>query len=243
MFVGPNTEETFNDPFWMKLDGVCNALDNMEARLYVDKQCVRYEKSLLESGTMGTSGNTDTISPFQTRTYSDGGAAVEGGGVPMCTLRNFPHLTDHCIEWARDQFELFFVKLPKSVQRYIDEPDAFEREKRTLADAEPGQALFETRCVQSLLAAARTPTVGTAAQVAFDLFHFLFRDKIVDLQTAFPKDYRMVDKETGADKGPFWSEKKRYPTAAKFDGSDEVPPSPPPRSHLPLDHSTHRAVS
>ena len=77
------------------LDGVCNALDNMEARQYVDLQCVKYEKSLLESGTMGTSGNVDTICPFKTRTYRDGGNAAEGGGVPMCTLRNFPHLTDH----------------------------------------------------------------------------------------------------------------------------------------------------
>ncbi len=34
------------------LDGVCNALDNMQARLYVDTQCVKYEKSLLESGTV-----------------------------------------------------------------------------------------------------------------------------------------------------------------------------------------------
>lgn len=56
-FVGPKTEEIFNDAFWLGLDGVCNALDNMEARQYVDAQCVKYEKSLLESGTMGTSGN------------------------------------------------------------------------------------------------------------------------------------------------------------------------------------------
>jgi hypothetical protein len=36
MFVGPKTEEHFNDDFWMGLDGVCNALDNMEARQYVN---------------------------------------------------------------------------------------------------------------------------------------------------------------------------------------------------------------
>ncbi len=45
LFVGPKTEDTFNDEFWMSLDGVCNALDNMEAREYVDDQCVKYEKS------------------------------------------------------------------------------------------------------------------------------------------------------------------------------------------------------
>ena len=57
MFVGPNTESHFNDAFWAELDGVCNALDNMEARFYVDACCVKYSKSLLESGTMGTQGD------------------------------------------------------------------------------------------------------------------------------------------------------------------------------------------
>ena len=38
----------------------------------------------------------------------------------MCTLRNFPHLTDHCIEWARDQFGALFVKLGKTAEAYMD---------------------------------------------------------------------------------------------------------------------------
>ena len=64
LFVGPKTEDAFNDNFWMSLDGVCNALDNMEARLYVDGQCVKFEKSLLESGTMGTNGNIFCINIY-----------------------------------------------------------------------------------------------------------------------------------------------------------------------------------
>ena len=138
LFVGPKTEEVFNDEFWIGLDGICNALDNMEARLYVDQQCVKYEKSLLESGTMGTGGNIDTICPFKTRTFAEGGNAAEGGGVPMCTLRNFPHLTDHCIEWARDQFELLFVKLGKSLESYIIDPKGFESKIKDKAASEPG---------------------------------------------------------------------------------------------------------
>ena len=76
----------------------------------VDKTCVTFEKSLLESGTMGTSGNVDPIVPHKTKTYREGGNAAEGQGVPMCTLRNFPHLIDHCIEWARDKFAELFEK-------------------------------------------------------------------------------------------------------------------------------------
>lgn len=220
IFVGSKTENVFDDKFWTSLDGVCNALDNMESRIYVDVQCVKYEKSLLESGTMGTSCNVDTICPFKTRTYRDGGNAAETGGVPMCTLRNFPHLTDHCIEWSRDQFELLFTKLCKTCAAYKEDPAAFEEEKRTLADMELSSAVFDVRSVLSFMKASANPSIGSAAQCAFDLFHFLFRDKILDLQGTFPVDARIIDKN-GVDKGPFWSEKKRYPTAAVFNPDDE----------------------
>lgn len=49
----PNTENIFDDAFWESLDGVCNALDNVEARRYIDSKCVFFNKSLLESGTLG----------------------------------------------------------------------------------------------------------------------------------------------------------------------------------------------
>eukprot|EP01033_Poteriospumella_lacustris_P001011 gene1012-728_t len=216
VFVGPKTEDIFHDEFWMSLDGVCNALDNIEARLYVDKQCVRYEKSLLESGTMGTSGNVDTIVPHKTRTYGEGGEAAEGMGVPMCTLRNFPHLPDHCIEWARDIFELLFVKLGKNLESYINNADVFIDNIRDKAGSEPGAAFFDLRALTSYTRFVTNPSIGAAAQCAYDLFHFLFRDRIMDLQNMFPRDSRIIDEKTGADKGPFWNEKKRYPTVAVF---------------------------
>ena len=120
------------------------------------------------------------------------------------TLRNFPHLTDHCIEWARDQFELLFTKLGKSCESYFSDPELFETKIKEKAASEPGAAFFDIRSVISLSKLVTNPSIGGAAQLAFDLFHFLFRDKILDLQHAFPQDSRIVDKDTGADKGPFW---------------------------------------
>ena len=67
--VGADTEATFNDDFFDSLHGVCNALDNVEARLYMDSQCVYYRKSLLESGTLGTKGNTQVVIPHVTESY------------------------------------------------------------------------------------------------------------------------------------------------------------------------------
>ena len=43
----------FDEGFWRSLDGVANALDNVQARLFVDQCCVAYGIPLLESGTSG----------------------------------------------------------------------------------------------------------------------------------------------------------------------------------------------
>jgi len=40
--IGGTTEGYFRPSFWQGLDGVCTALDNVEARLYADTMCVRH---------------------------------------------------------------------------------------------------------------------------------------------------------------------------------------------------------
>lgn len=69
--VSKDTEAVFNDEFWEGLDFVVNAVDNLKARLYVDSQCVFYEKPLLESGTLGTKANSQMIVPHKTQCYGD----------------------------------------------------------------------------------------------------------------------------------------------------------------------------
>lgn len=71
--VAPETEQTiFNDDFFEGLDVVCAALDNVEARLYLDQRCLFYHKPMLESGTLGTKGHTQVVVPGKTEHY--GGA-------------------------------------------------------------------------------------------------------------------------------------------------------------------------
>ncbi len=88
-FVGPATEALLGDAFWARTTAVANALDNMPARLYVDAQCVYYGRPLLESGTLGTKGNTQVIVPRLTENYGASRDPPEKE-VAVCTLKNFP---------------------------------------------------------------------------------------------------------------------------------------------------------
>ena len=62
---------TFGEGFWRGLDGVANALDNVQARLFVDRCCVAHHLPLLESGTSGTKGNN-------TSTHTSAGSTENG---------------------------------------------------------------------------------------------------------------------------------------------------------------------
>jgi len=68
--VGTATEAKFSDRFFSALDCAVNALDNVEARLYMDQRCVTNQRPLLESGTLGPKGHTQIIVPFLTESYA-----------------------------------------------------------------------------------------------------------------------------------------------------------------------------
>lgn len=102
--VCPDSEAFFNDDFFESLDMVCTALDNVEARLYVDQRCLFYHKPMLESGTLGTKGNTQIVIPRKTEHYGASRDPPEKS-IPMCTLKFFPNQIEHTIQWAREWFE------------------------------------------------------------------------------------------------------------------------------------------
>lgn len=51
--VCAETEQIYSEYFFDQIDGVANALDNVDARLFVDRKCVIYRKPLIDSGTLG----------------------------------------------------------------------------------------------------------------------------------------------------------------------------------------------
>lgn len=106
------------------------AVDNIKARLYVDKQCLWYGLPLLESGTLGTKANSQMVVPHKTQAYGDSQDPPEES-IPMCTLRNFPNQIEHCIEWGRDFFNTLFCSRVQNAVEFLRGPEAFLAQLRT----------------------------------------------------------------------------------------------------------------
>lgn len=189
MFIALFTTCTSHtERFWRSLDVTINALDNFDARLYIDRLCVRNGVQLLEAGTEGVEAVSYSIVPHETNSYEVETAqqrqgnqnnrkgkkslvefcvcilcgwsalvytffmrlhivfirtnsysaclmhtlssvtprcclyllvGLSSGAIPMCTLRNFPHILEHCIEWARDLFALLFAQLPQTLHKLL----------------------------------------------------------------------------------------------------------------------------
>lgn len=63
----------------------------------MDQRCVFYRKPLLESGTLGTKGNTQVVIPDLTESYASSQDPPEKE-TPSCTIKNFPNAINHTIE-------------------------------------------------------------------------------------------------------------------------------------------------
>jgi len=203
--IGPETEHIFNEKFWGELDGVTNALDNVEARTYVDRRCVFFHKPLLESGTLGTKGNTQVVLPRITESYSSSQDPPEQS-FPMCTLRSFPNKIEHTIAWARELFESSFVKPAETANLYLSQPGYLDT---TLKQGGQEKVTLET--LVDYLKNERALTFEDCVQWARMLFEKQYNNAIQQLLYNFPKD---AVSSTGT---PFWSGPKRAPDPLKFD--------------------------
>lgn len=204
--VGPETEKTYNDDFFESLDGVTNALDNVDARMYMDRRCVYYRKPLLESGTLGTKGNVQVVLPFLTESYSSSQDPPEKS-IPICTLKNFPNAIEHTLQWARDAFEGLFTIPAENVNQYIGDPKFAER-----AEKLPGmQALEVFDSIKKCLVDERPNEFADCVRWARIQFQENYHNTIQQLLYNFPKD------QVTSSGQPFWSGPKRCPHPLEFD--------------------------
>lgn len=203
--VCPETEHVYDDTFFERLDGVANALDNVDARVYMDRRCVYYRKPLLESGTLGTKGNVQVVLPHLTESYSSSHDPPEKS-IPICTLKNFPNAIEHTLQWARDDFEGLYKQIPDNAFQYLNDPKFIERTVK-MAGNQPIEIL---ESVKRSLVDDRPNNFEECIKWARLYFEEQYCNQIKQLLFNFPAD---SVNNSGA---PFWSGPKRCPHPIDF---------------------------
>ncbi|VAH26001.1 unnamed protein product [Triticum turgidum subsp. durum] len=207
----PDTENVFHDTFWEGLDVVINALDNVNARMYMDMRCLYFQKPLLESGTLGAKCNTQMVIPHLTENYGASRDPPEKQA-PMCTVHSFPHNIDHCLTWARSEFEGLLEKTPNEVNSFLSNPAQYAAAMRKAGDAQARELLER---VSECLNKDRCSTFDDCISWARLKFEDYFSNRVKQLTFTFPED---AATSMGA---PFWSAPKRFPRALQFSAADQ----------------------
>uniref|UniRef100_A0A8C2F3N7 Ubiquitin-like modifier-activating enzyme 6 n=1 Tax=Cyprinus carpio TaxID=7962 RepID=A0A8C2F3N7_CYPCA len=199
------------DAFFSRLNLVVTALDNVEARRYVDSRSVSNQKALLDSGTMGTKGHTEIIVPYLTESYNSHRDPPEEE-IPFCTLKSFPAVIEHTIQWARDKFESAFSHKPSIYNMFWQTHSSAQEVLRVRIILHSMEGSFQ---VIKLL--SRRPTQWehclALARLKFDKY---FKRKALQLLHSFPLDTRLKDGSL------FWQSPKRPPSPIEFDLNDPL---------------------
>uniref|UniRef100_UPI0037E7A066 ubiquitin-like modifier-activating enzyme 6 n=1 Tax=Semicossyphus pulcher TaxID=241346 RepID=UPI0037E7A066 len=209
--VCPATESIYNDTFFSRLNIVVTALDNVEARRYVDSRCLSNQRPLLDSGTMGTKGHTEIIVPNLTESYNSHRDPPEEE-IPFCTLKSFPSVIEHTIQWARDKFENAFVHKPSIYNSFWQTHPSAEVVLQRMQSGESLEGSFQ---VIKLL--SRRPSQWEQCiAIARLKFEKYFKRKALQLLHSFPLDTRLKDGSL------FWQSPKRPPAPFDFDLNDSL---------------------
>lgn len=208
MYVNYDTEEFFDEKFWRKQNFIFTAVDNKTARKYIDNQCTKYSKHLIDTGTLGTSASCQVIVPFKTSCYNDNQDLPEFS-IPMCTLRNFPSKIEHCIEWGLAKFNEFFVSPIEDLKNFLENKEQFFS---VIQNEDTSTVIInKMKKIKNLLEFILENNFDKIIKEAVELYHEHFIFQIKKLIDEFPIEH------TNKDRSLFSSGSKRFPNVIDFD--------------------------
>lgn len=216
--VGVGSSSPFDESFWSNLDIVLNALDNVEARLYMDAQCVTHRKALVDAGTMGPKGNVQVVVPHQSESYASSADPPEPA-IPVCTIKNFPYAISHTIQWGKELFEEHFQRRPVQANRVMDELEQkdYKDVVRTIYQGTGAERATEITigAAQDIKAMVNAKDLSVAKSEALKwattLARRLFYEASEKLLDEHPLDSKDEDGES------FWSGTRRAPKLLRFE--------------------------
>ena len=209
--VSEENEYFFNEDFWNKQDYIINAVDNIKARIYIAEQSLIYKKILIDSGTLGTKANSQIMIPHKTIPYSP--PEEKEDKIPMCTLADHPFNIIHCIEWAKDNFDGYFVNILKEVKMFLEDRENFykyiKKEYVLSEQIEKLSKVFEYSKI------AIEKDFEKCVEIGLKQYNVNFNNKILDLISQHDKDSL---NEEGT---KYWTGDKRFPHPLPFNTENE----------------------
>ena len=210
------TDNVFNEDFWNKQDIVIFAVDSAEARNYIDSKIIYFQKPAIDSGTLGIKARSQVIIPHQTLTYADtkSNSPTTQTKIPMCTLRHFPSLIQHCIEWSRDCFSGYFGDKINTIKLFFSDYDTFKQD--IYKKGSPKYQLDSLNDIKIFIDMIVKKDLKKICEYAVDEYTTNFDHKIQQLLISYPPDYK--DKN-GND---FWVGSKKLPHPIPYNPEDDL---------------------
>ena len=199
--VGQETENIFCEEFWEKQDFIINAVDNIEARKYIADQSLIYKKTLIDSGTLGTKANSQVIIPHKTIPYIIP-QKKEEDKIAECTLAFHPFNINHCIIWAKDNYEKYFVNDLKEIKKFLKNRNLFFKELIKKTDSD--EQMEKIKEIFEFGKTAVEKNFEKCVEKALKQYNINFNYKILDLL------------EINKTKNNFWTSDKRLPHPIPF---------------------------
>eukprot|EP00479_Gromia_sphaerica_P005424 TRINITY_DN16463_c0_g1_i1.p1 TRINITY_DN16463_c0_g1~~TRINITY_DN16463_c0_g1_i1.p1 ORF type:complete len:478 (-),score=82.14 TRINITY_DN16463_c0_g1_i1:133-1566(-) len=109
--MDPSTEHISDREFWSNKSLIIAAVDTFSARRYLNSKALLYNIPMLESGTGNQAASSSIVIPDLTEPYRAPNINMAIDEV-SCTVKASPQTASHCIHWAKDRFEKYFIDLP-----------------------------------------------------------------------------------------------------------------------------------
>ena len=135
--------------------------------------------------------------------------------MPICTLKSFPYMSDHCVSWARALFTQCFNDDIETIMNSVAASSKSTGALETLLGNLTADDAMRVGYLVRLLGAYRTNDTAqqqkALIQWALSLFHKLFHMDVAQLLVENPPE--KLDEEGQ----PFWGGSRRQPVPQSFD--------------------------
>ncbi|OBA26604.1 hypothetical protein HANVADRAFT_56264 [Hanseniaspora valbyensis NRRL Y-1626] len=165
--------EVFDIEWFEQFDIIMNALDNLEARRYINKICQYVNKPLMETGTSGFDGYAMPMQSKITECF-DCTAKETPVTFPVCTIRSTPSQPVHCIVWAKN---FLFQQLFGEIDEHKDD----EKDYGTEDEEEIARIKSEQNELNELVKLVRNSEITDLSLIVEKILNKIFLDDIKQL--------------------------------------------------------------